>query len=604
MAGGIADACRRSALAFYLASFVSSLNRTIHTPRPVAIWLPGGVLVITGLTLMLSVAPPFRSVPGRDSGVFLYVASLVLDGRLPYRDVWDHKPPAIYYLDALGLAIGGRSTWGVWAIQTLFICSAILLGFGLMRKALGRAPALFGSVAWLGTFGLLLIWDNYPEEYALPLQFGSLYLFCQVEHEQAGRPPHSLWPGILNRLLIGALGALCFLLKPTLVGTQLAIVAVIIVFRRRCSAPGTRHNYLGGYLAAICAGALLVLVPVTAYFWANGALDQALDAVFRYGIAYSAAPVGDRLLSILSGLGGLPALSGAPALALISWIGICGHTLRHTGKGRRGVPGAAPPPFADPTISSNNVGGADGNDGCDERNGRELLSSVALVGLPIELLLVAVSGRTYGYYYTAWLPMLGILCGLFAHNLLSGTTACSDRSGWVRVVCLCALLPVMIGVPAAVVSARMGIATSTAMTRVEAVRYLSAHTSADNQVLIWGAEPGVNFSAGRRSPTRFVYQYPLYTRGYTSASLVRELLNEIKHNKPALIIDASASDRITPPLDAYSRERWTPRLVYDLPPEMQAVFDYLGSQYDLVGNLGEDGWRVYARKLSHSAIVP
>ncbi len=85
--------------------------------HPFARWLPAWVLVAIGTTLMLSVAPPFRGVPGRDSGVFLYVASMLLRGKLPYRDVWDHKPPAIYYLDALGLALGGRSTWGVWAIQ-------------------------------------------------------------------------------------------------------------------------------------------------------------------------------------------------------------------------------------------------------------------------------------------------------------------------------------------------------------------------------------------------------------------------------------------------------------------------------------------------------
>jgi hypothetical protein len=66
---------------------------------------------------------------------------------------------------------------------------------------------------------------------------------------------------------------------------------------------------------------------------------------------------------------------------------------------------------------------------------------------------------------------------------------------------------------------------------------------------------------------------------------------------PALIVDASASDRITPPLDANARGRWAPKLVYDLPLAMREVFDYISSHYRFVGRLGRDGWHLYARKL-------
>ena len=556
---------------------MSSLRRGIHTLRPFADRLLGGVLVAAGIALMLSVAPTFRSVPGRDSGVFLYVASLVLDGRLPYRDVWDHKPPAIYYLDALGLVLGGRSTWGVWAIQTLFVCLAILLGFALMRKALGVASALFGSVAWLGTLGLLLIWDNYPEEYALPLQFGSVYLFCQAEQRE--RSQRSVWQGTFKKVLIGALAAICFLFKPTLIGVHMTIVAVLIL-RRRSSGFHVLQNELWGDLAAICAGALLVLLPVTAYFWANGALGQALDAVFHYGMAYSAAPISDRLLSILYGIGGLPALSGTPALALISWLGICRQTLR-TFHRKRVVSQAAP---------NDCIGSSSSND-------YRLLCMLALIDLPIELLMVAIPGRSYGYYYTAWLPAFGILCGLFARNVMSSI---NTRSSWVRAGCLCAFLPVLVGVPSLIVSDRLGTTTSTAMTRAQAAQYIAVHTAAEDEVLLWGDEPGLNFATRRYSPSRFAYQYPLYTRGYGTALLVREFLQDLENNKPALIVDASSSDRITPPIDVLARDQWVSALVYDVPPQLTEVFDYIDALYQYIGSLGPDSWRVYARKSSES----
>src|SRR4051812_48777654 len=58
-------------------SVVATRLRRIPFVEAFATWLPAVMLVAIGTTLMLSVAPPFRGVPGRDSGVFLYVASML-----------------------------------------------------------------------------------------------------------------------------------------------------------------------------------------------------------------------------------------------------------------------------------------------------------------------------------------------------------------------------------------------------------------------------------------------------------------------------------------------------------------------------------------------
>src|SRR5687768_18415163 len=61
--------------------------------------------------------PTNMTLPSRDSGVFLYVGWRLLNGDIPYRDVWDHKPPLIYFVDALGIALTPASPWGVWTRQ-------------------------------------------------------------------------------------------------------------------------------------------------------------------------------------------------------------------------------------------------------------------------------------------------------------------------------------------------------------------------------------------------------------------------------------------------------------------------------------------------------
>lgn len=63
--------------------------------------------------------PTKENIPGRDSGVFLYIGQQILDGSIPYRDIWDHKGPVIYYINAVGLFIGHGSLWGVWLVQLI-----------------------------------------------------------------------------------------------------------------------------------------------------------------------------------------------------------------------------------------------------------------------------------------------------------------------------------------------------------------------------------------------------------------------------------------------------------------------------------------------------
>ncbi len=73
----------------------------LRNPR---VWL---TVVISGLILLLSVAGLTNRLDP-DEGAFLAIAQEILHGRVPYRDAFDQKSPAIYYLVASVLALGGR----------------------------------------------------------------------------------------------------------------------------------------------------------------------------------------------------------------------------------------------------------------------------------------------------------------------------------------------------------------------------------------------------------------------------------------------------------------------------------------------------------------
>ncbi len=77
------------------------------------------LLVVLVMAVMVPVSPAIEHTPGRDAGVFLYVGSQILEGKVPYRDVWDHKQPLIFFINAAGLALSGGSLWGVWLAEVV-----------------------------------------------------------------------------------------------------------------------------------------------------------------------------------------------------------------------------------------------------------------------------------------------------------------------------------------------------------------------------------------------------------------------------------------------------------------------------------------------------
>ena len=123
-----------------------------------------------------------------DSCIFKYIAKGHLTGReTPYLDLWDHKGPLLYLVYVVGLAID--QTWGIWAVQGLFLLGSACLAFVLLRKAFGILPALFTLAMFLTYFSKFAPPGGFTEQFGLLFQFLTLYLF--IRSEVQGRPDHS-----------------------------------------------------------------------------------------------------------------------------------------------------------------------------------------------------------------------------------------------------------------------------------------------------------------------------------------------------------------------------------------------------------------------------
>jgi hypothetical protein len=452
------------------------------------------------LAVLLPYSPAQRPVPSRDSGVFSYIGWRITQGDLPYRDIWDHKAPVIFYLDALGLLLTPDSSWGIWLVEFAALWLAAALGYFLLKQLFDGLTAAALSFIWLCSGFYLLAGGNLTTEYALPMQFAALWLFYRAENATHYEAPSAAlsrgywWRG----LALGAVTTLLFFTRQNAIAIPAAIGVYLLA---RCLSRGNARQ-LWREAWPILAGGLLVTAFIVAFFALQGALRDFWDQAFLYNFIYvDARENSQRFAALFSSMNNLSNL-GLAQVALLGWVAGLGLLLF---KGER-IPAA-----------------------------QRSVWWVAILALPLELYLASLGGRPRVPYFLSLLPVFAICGGILVHLAFESLVRDLPRLVTAGLtVILFGGLWLTFHNDYNTISA--GVADDDPQ---ELVTYIQQNTTSDETVLMWGAETAYNFAARRRSPVRFVYQYPLYRSDYANKENVTEFLTNLEENPPRLIITTS-----------------------------------------------------------------
>lgn len=473
-------------------------------------WIFEYLLIVIGVLLVLLPTSPMN-MPWtyRDSGVFLYTGSRILNGDLPYINIWDHKPPVIFYLNALGLFLGGGSRWGVWFIEFISLLLAAFIGFRLTKKVFGILPSILSLYLWLFSLCFLIQGGNLTTEYTLPLQFACIWLAYQ-----SAKDDFFSWRGFL----IGILSGIAFLTKQNTIGIDVAIILFLVLDRSNKG----EYKKLLKELLIILFGGLSIFLLIIIYFGYNNLLPEFWNSAFVYNFYYSSSDIKRNISAIISGLQMLSA-TNLTQFAIVGWSG--GLAIL----------------FFNKKIS----------------NELRSLLTIVLINLPIELLFVSISGKTYPHYFMTLLPIFSFFSSLAFWLLFIGISKIDKtissqqidhpKTGIINgpvgkysqlIIAICVILAFSL----LNIKSYLNLVGGYRKHRyTNVLTYIDKSTADNDQVLLWGAETTINFFSDRQSPSRFVYQYPLYTPGYTSKAMIEEFLSDVVQNKPALIINTKNS---------------------------------------------------------------
>ncbi|MBI5964600.1 MAG: glycosyltransferase family 39 protein [Chloroflexi bacterium] len=466
-----------------------------------------------GVLVLGILSNPSLSYPGRDSGIFLYIGSLILKGKLPYLAAWENKGPLVFYINALGIFLSDGSRWGVWLLEFLFLFVAGCMTYIVLKRLMGILPALAGTLVWVAAVGNALQGGNYSEEYSLLFSFAAAFFYVKSLEQPDGK-----W----FPLLIGVSAGLNILLRPNNISMQAAVAGAYFIL-----VLVSREWRLFIQRAVLVTGGMLaVLVPVILYFALNDALTEMINVVLVFNYQYSNGGGLSRILDAI--LGALMSLGWEYVLSAA-----LGYVLCVSAVFKRGM--------------SNTVLG--------------MLSLLLVIGWPVEVMLSSLSGRNYPHYFIGWAPFLGLLCAFAVHSLFRRVALRFEKYELALLLILLVMAiygKMNILMDYGSVLARVWNAPGAEVDYVDPVAsYLRENTTPQDKVFIWGFRPVVNFVADRESPVSFL-PYPLaHVRTPLTEHWADQFYSQFTTNPPTVIvnmIDFTDKARI-PDLDTKVRKQ-------------------------------------------------
>lgn len=224
-----------------------------------------------GLIFLSSNSPLFRTY-GSDSAIFLTIGRAVAQGKVPYIDVFDHKGPVIFWINALSQAIA-VGTQSAWMLEILFLWASLLVIHQIAR-------CLHVYQDWplqLLYIALMAVWidgGNYTEEYC---NLFTLLAFWFSLRFACGQEERSLWA-----FGLGAMFALCAMVR-----LNNAIATGALTLTMAAALCGERKGkHLVRHALSWMAGVGVVLLPCVVYFAVHGALGEFVYSAFLHNVAY------------------------------------------------------------------------------------------------------------------------------------------------------------------------------------------------------------------------------------------------------------------------------------------------------------------------------
>jgi len=529
---------------------------------------------IIAITILLQIAwIPGNRTLGNDSGLFAYIGRQILAGGRLYIDVFDHKTPGIYYINALAFTLFGDSMWSIWILGTIWLSLAASLLYLVLHTKVHTIPAFLAVQVFLYSVHYPEYYQggNLTEVYVLLPQVLMITATAAYSHSRK-----QVW-----LLLLGFFAGLSVLLKPTFFGIGLA-VALVLLFQD-ISMRTWKEAFSNGI--RVLVGLFLPLGIVISLSLANQTFRDLwyATAVFNFQYSNPAASL-QSIYGVLRKLFIVPPLSYMNVIALGGAVSIFLSYIWKMGR-------------SDTDVSYTYRNSKNLHKGLE----KDPFFFCMLIALLIEWGLLFISGRSYGHYFITTFSTMSVCVAYLMDSfpiILSGIRTKDLASGVLGMVVVALFL--MWGIEVSIKNLPSGTEIQNFIRgdinrdyRLEpVVQYIVENTDPQDPIYIWDDHAEMYYLSNRQSQSRFLYATHLLIPGVDHDDHFSILLSELNDEPPSLILTQPNSGVGVPYLGA-SIEDVCRAVSSGVCPGIQELRSFLEDNYEFSAEVGT--WHVYSR---------
>jgi len=245
------------------------------------------LIVFSFATMLIcsATSPIYNGHDWTDANTYLTMAHGLLNGAVPYRDLFDHKGPFLYFIYALATLIAPTGFLGVFFLQTFSMFLTLYFLYKIFFSFTGNSNlSLLCSCIipfFLLTAGVYYLPQNLDygggsaEEFCIPLFSASFWIITKGERNHNLERKDFLWLG----LLMGIVLQIKFNLALFWLGLLTPILVYVLVSHQ------IKHFLL--YIIHFISGIIISVIPYLSYALFTNSLSDFFTSYILFNRSYA-----------------------------------------------------------------------------------------------------------------------------------------------------------------------------------------------------------------------------------------------------------------------------------------------------------------------------
>ncbi|WP_108821308.1 glycosyltransferase family 39 protein [Dysgonomonas sp. Marseille-P4361] len=213
-----------------------------------------------------------------DPHIYFSIGKGIFNGKVPYKDLFDHKGPLIYFIYGIGYLISNASLAGIYILQSCFWFVNLLFAYKIARLFLDKPYSFIIALLYSVLLHTRSESGGSADEFIAPAITVSFYyflLYFQEGLDQKGSKKIMLIQGLTFAFTFLIKFSVCLFWIPPMI----AILYQLIVEKK--------YPLIILYIKYFTLGFAALFLPFLIYFIINGAISDSIYAYFTFNSMYA-----------------------------------------------------------------------------------------------------------------------------------------------------------------------------------------------------------------------------------------------------------------------------------------------------------------------------